>query len=480
MTETVSKESGDRPGEAPHAQRDPIFEPLRFRNLTVKNRVFRSSISGRIDNYNGSGTPARVNWEGRFADGGIGAIISAHVPVHVSGRILPNYAHIDDDDKIPFWATVGDRVHESDCAFILQLSHGGRQRDIAGVENAGTKALSSTDRPDPIHGIPCRQMSTDEIADVVQYFAQGARRARAAGLDGVELHACNGYLFTQFLSSGINTRTDDYGGSLRNRARLLLEALRAVRAAVGDDFHVQVKISGVDHNRAFLPWTKPGNRLEESVQVCRWVEEEGADAIHVSTGSFFPHPRNPAGDFLTPGVVETYDTMLSSGTHTLRNYLFFRFPPTRPVARAMWRRTLPPSLEGLNLADAAEIRRNVSIPVLCAGGFQTASTVRRSLREGNCDGVTIARPLMANPDLVKTWQAGHDEPERPCTYCNRCLFHVIEDPLGCYDLRRFDGDQARMTRELMAFYEPDGFGAGAEPVTAGSAEADRISWRTTS
>ncbi|HCO04260.1 MAG TPA: hypothetical protein DIT48_13040, partial [Actinobacteria bacterium] len=86
---------------------DPIFTPLRFRNLTVKNRLFRSSISGRIDNYDGSGTQARVNWEERFARGGVGAIISAHVPVHVRGRVLPNYAFIDDDDKIPFWRAVG-------------------------------------------------------------------------------------------------------------------------------------------------------------------------------------------------------------------------------------------------------------------------------------------------------------------------------------------------------------------------------------
>src|SRR6516165_6081984 len=99
--------------------RDILFEPIRFRNLEVRNRVFRSSISGRIDNYDGSGTPARINWEERFAAGGVGAIISAHVPVHVRGRILPNYAFIDDDDKIPFWRAVGQRVHAYDCRFIL-------------------------------------------------------------------------------------------------------------------------------------------------------------------------------------------------------------------------------------------------------------------------------------------------------------------------------------------------------------------------
>jgi 2,4-dienoyl-CoA reductase-like NADH-dependent reductase (Old Yellow Enzyme family) len=99
---------------------DLIFQPLAFRNVTVKNRLFRSSISGRIDNYNGSGTRARVNWEERFARGGVGAIISAHSPVNVRGRVLPNYAFIDDDDKIPFWRAVGEAVHRHECKFILQ------------------------------------------------------------------------------------------------------------------------------------------------------------------------------------------------------------------------------------------------------------------------------------------------------------------------------------------------------------------------
>lgn len=445
---------------------DPLFEPLRFRGLTVKNRIFRSSISGRIDNYDGSGTPARVNWEEKFAANGVGAIISAHSPVHVSGRILPNYAHIDDDDKVPFWRVVGERVHAHDCAFILQLSHGGRQRDIAGVENAGTRAVSATNRPDPIHGILCRQLREEEIGEIVGWFGQAARRAREAGLDGVEIHASNGYLFTQFLSSAINTRDDRYGGPLRNRARLLLEVIREIRGRVGDDFHLQVKVSGTDHNAAFLPWNRRGNKIEDTVQISQWLEEEGADAIHVSTGSFFPHPLNPVGDFPPQRVAETYDTMLSSGIHVLRNYLFFRFSPTRPLARWMWRRTQPAMPEGLNLPDAAAVRRAVGIPVLCTGGFQTASTIRRALRDGACDGVSIARPLMANPDLVRIWSSGQDSPTRPCSYCNRCLFHVIEDPLGCYDERRFDGDRERMLAELMSFYHPDGVGkVPREPTT---------------
>jgi 2,4-dienoyl-CoA reductase (NADPH2) len=433
---------------------DPIFQPLHFRNLEVKNRVFRSSISGRIDNYNGSGTQARINWEAKFARGGVGAIISAHVPISVRGRILPNYAHIDRDERIPFWRRLGERVHQYDCKFILQLSHGGRQQDIAGVENLGRPALSSTDRPDPFHGLPCRRMTVQEIHQTVQDFAAGARRAREAGLDGIELHACNGYLITQFLSSGINDRKDAYGGTLENRARLLLDIIAAIRKEVGHDFHLQVKISAVDHNNAIIFWDRKGNTLPESVRVCRWVEEAGADALHVSTGSLFPHPLNPPGDFPIADVVRNYDTMLSSGVYTFRNYLLFRFPLTTPLMRLLWNRTKGDVVEGVSLSDAAEIKRNVSIPVLCTGGFQTASVIREAIRDGRCDAVAIARPLMANPDLVQVFAEGRDLPERPCTYCNKCLVNVIENPLGCYDVSRYDGDHDRMMREVMSFFEP--------------------------
>ena len=437
---------------------DVIFQPLTFRNLTVKNRVFRSNISGRFDNYDGSGTQARINWEERFARGGVGAVVSSYCPVHMRGRILPNYATIDRDERIPFWRAVGEAVHRHDCAFILQLSHSGRQQDVGGVENRGLKALSSTSKTEPFHGFQCQAMTLDEIHETIDCFAQGARRAREAGLDGVELHAANGYLITQFLSSGINDRRDEYGGPLENRARLLLDIVRAIRREVGDDFHLQVKISAVDHNNAVIFWEKSGNKLADSVQICKWVQEAGADAIVVSTGSMFPHPRNPAGGLPVDIAADTYDTMLSSGLYTFRNYLLARYKLGRPIFRALWNRTVRNvTVEGISLADTREIKRAVSIPVLCTGGFQTASVIRRAIEARDCDAVTIARPLIANPDLVKQFAAGADRPERPCTYCNKCLVNVIENPLGCYEPARFGGDTARMMREVMSVYQPTGF-----------------------
>ena len=433
---------------------DILFEPLKFRKLEVKNRVWRSNISGRFDNYDGSGNQARINWEVKFARGGVGAILSSFVPVQMRGRIMPGYATIDRDDTIPFWRELGKQVHKFDCKYILQLSHGGRQRDIGGIEYA--KGLSSTDKPDPLHGFECERMTKEQIAETVQAFAEGARRAREAGLDGVELHGANGYLITQFLSSAINDRKDEYGGKLENRARFVLEIVRAIRKKVGRDFHLQMKISATEICNAMTREDR-GNTIKDSVQVAQWLEQEGVDAIHVSTGGYFAHPRNPAGDLPVEEFVKTYDAMVSSGAKTYRNYRLLRGKLTGKLFRRQWLKERGDVIEGLNLADAHAIKKAVSIPVLCTGGFQTASVIRGAITAGQCDGVTIARSLVANPDLVEMFRRGLDGPPRPCTYCNKCLINVIENPLGCYEESRY-GSREEMVKEIMSVFQPGVFG----------------------
>lgn len=433
---------------------DILFEPLVFRNLKIKNRIIRSNISGRFDNYDGSGTQTRINWETKFARGGVGAILSSFVPVSIRGRIVPNYATIDRDERIPFWRELGKRVHEHDCKFILQLSHGGRQRDIPGIEFE--RGLSSTSRPDPLHGFECDAMTITQIKETVQAFAQGARRAREAGLDGVELHSANGYLITQFLSSAINDRKDEYGGSLENRARFLLEIVRAIRAEVGTDFHLQAKISATEMANAMVIGEPRGNTIQDSVQVCKWLEREGVDAIHVSSGAAFPHPRNPVGDLPIDELVKTYDSLIGSGTKTLRNYIFFKGDLTSDFFRRRWKKEAGQVFEGVNLADAAAIKKAVSIPVICTGGFQTASFIRGALERKDCDAVSIARSLVANPDLVQQFAAGKDRPDKPCTYCNRCLVNAPENPLGCYELSRFSSHE-EMIAQIMSVFDPAPF-----------------------
>ena len=214
-----------------------------------------------------------------------------------------------------------------------------------------------------------------QIDEVVDAFRQGARRAREAELDGIEIHGCNGYLITQFLSPAINDRTDEYGGSLENRARFPLEVVRAMREEIGPDFHLQFKISAIDDGKALFPWGKEGTTLEESTQVCKWLVEAGVDGLHISSGYLFPHPRNPAGKFPIAGVIRNYDTMLSSGKYTFRNYLMFRTPPINKGFAAIWeRRVKKLGVEGINL----ELARSIKHRWTCRCSARAASRRRRS------------------------------------------------------------------------------------------------------
>src|SRR5215470_7045295 len=234
---------------------------------------------------------------GSISSGGlpaaVGAIISSHVPVHISGRILPNYATIDRDDRIEFWHDVVEAVHAERCKYILQLSMSGRQQDLPGVENLDPRAppgsfyrkpLSSTHSRDSFHGLAGRAATRTEIKQLIQWFVDGAERARSAGVDGIELHSANGYLFTQFLSSAINDRADEYGGSLKGRAEFLLEVIRAIRDKVGDGLFLMVKLSAVERDNATSPPRKHGQTLEASMQLAQWAETAAANASDMTPG----------------------------------------------------------------------------------------------------------------------------------------------------------------------------------------------------
>ena len=425
----------------------------------MKNRLFRSNVSGRFDNYDGSGSQARINWEESFARGGVGAIISSFVPVHIRGRILPNYAMIDSDDKIPFWRAVGEAVHRHDCKFLMQLSHGGRQRDNPGIENFRSKGLSSTNSMDTFHGLLCEAMTLQQIKETIRHFAEGARRARQAGLDGVELHASHGYLITQFLSSAINDRQDEYGGSLRNRAAFLLEIIQAIRKEVGTDYHLQAKLNAVDFGNALYPWEKKGNTLEEGTLVAKWAEEAGVDAIHTSIGSMFPHPLLPPGGFPPDELNWWYGGMISSGVRGYFNYTMFHFRILRPIFSFFWGRTKKDHpVEAVSSEYSREIKKNVSVPIINTGGYQDGRVIRRVIEEGYTDAVSIARPLIANRDLPEILESGQDLPAKPCSFCNRCLVNAIVNPLGCYDVRRFK-DHDEMVNKILEVFHPSQFSA---------------------
>jgi 2,4-dienoyl-CoA reductase (NADPH2) len=237
----------------------------------------------------------------------------------------------------------------------------------------------------------------------------------------------------------------------------MLDVVAEIRRQVGRDFHLQVKINGFDYGNKVFPWEGKGNTVKDTSQVCRWLEEAGVDAIHVSGGSSFPHPYNPPGGFPIDWALRTFDVMLSSGVYAFQRYLLFRYRLLRPIFSWFWNRSKPDIIEGINAAAAREIKKHVRIPVLCTGGFQTASVIRQYLRDGYCDAVSIARSLVANNDLVHIFASGKDRPDRPCTYCNKCLVNAIKNPVGCYELSRFDGDYDRMIREVMSVFQPSAF-----------------------
>jgi len=442
---------------------DPIFQPLTINGLTLKNRIIRSSLGGRIDYYDGSMSDARITWDRRFARGGVSAIISSNAGIRTDGIAVPGYASIDHDRTIPSWRALVGEIHKYDCRYIIQLHFSGRQRDLARKEYVGVPGMSATDKPDLLHGLRARQATTLEIRDVVEDYGRAARRAREAGADGVEIVACNGYLLHQFLSSAINDRTDEYGGGLRARARILLDAVAAVRAAVGRDFFVSVKLSGRDDHNA---WTAPlvravGNTIDDSAQVARWLAEAGLDAIHLSQGDSFPHPRIPAGSFPTDDARVPYAVMYYEGTRVPTNIFMLNFALFRRFFEWNWGRRmpykrggtlLPEAVEGMNQADAAKIKEASGLPVICVGGWQTAGPIREALESGRCDVISIARGLLANPDLVHGFAEGRNAPEQPCTYCNKCAVNALRHPLACWEESRFESP-AQMFEEAYRIFQ---------------------------
>jgi 2,4-dienoyl-CoA reductase-like NADH-dependent reductase (Old Yellow Enzyme family) len=219
-----------------------------------------------------------------------------------------------------------------------------------------------------------------------------------------------------------------------------------------------MKISATEYGDALDDDDPKGNSVEESIQVCQWLVEDGIDAIHVSAGHMFPHPKNPAGDLALEELRKTYDSLISSGTNTFRNYVLFRSDLLGRLFQRRWEnaRGDASKIEGINLPDAEKIKAAVNVPVLCTGGFQTAAIIRDAIERKRCDAVTIARPLIANNNLVEMFQNNIGRPPKPCTYCNKCLVNAVENPLGCYEESRFPSREA-MVQEIMTVFDPPPF-----------------------
>ena len=451
-----------------------IFEPFNLKGIALKNRVLRSSMGGRLSYFDGAVSPAWQHFETRFADAGVAAIISTTISVDDKRYAPLNYPKISQDRFIaPFRAGV-KAVQARDCRYIMQIGDGGYHAQMSlfpKVEDSKT----SSNLFDLVYGYTnrTRAMTSDEIGQTVQNFAAAARRAREAGCDGVEIAAHKGYLIHQFLNPGINRRTDDYGGSPDKRFRLLREIILAVRASVGSDFLLGVRMSAEDRNyfpvNLRLPVVFPlrdylfGNSLDQTLAYGRELAKLKVDYLHITSGYGFIHPGDSTGAW----PVDQFRLYANATRHLsmkakLRAIVLNALP--RPLARALfgigWRFRPTP-----NLDYAHAFRRATGLPIIANGGFDNRERMVDALREHKCDLIALARPLLANPDLLTLYRSGVNQPPRPCSYCNRCSVGTAVLPLGCFDPDRFDTAEQMAAQVMWWSGGPDGAHTASDAAT---------------
>lgn len=428
-----------------------LFDPVTIRGVEFKNRLLRSSLGGRTSYYDGRVSPAWVRFEKRFAELGVSGIISATVSVDERRWSPLEYPKISHDRYIAPIAAGVKAVQELDCRYILQIGDAGSHTQMGLFPQAEDHKTASAGF-DLVFGYGNRTtaMNEDEIAQVVRNFAAAAVRARAAGCDGIEIAAHKGYLIQQFLSPGTNRRRDRYGGSLENRFRLLGEIVDAVRRAVGDDYLVGVRLAAIDapHLPVNLRWPPVfrGNGLPETLHFGRELARRGIDYLHLTRGFGFPNPfespgRWPVDEFRLYANATRHLSTKAAARATLLNIL------PRSVASALfgWGWRFDPDA---NAKAAALFKQEVGLPVIGNGGFSRQAQIARALETGQCDLVAMARPLLADPNLIRRFEEGFDDSERPCTHCNRCSVATAIWPLGCYDRSRFTS-QDEMEQQVL-------------------------------
>lgn len=324
----------------------------------LKNRLAKAAMTEGLADPMNRVSRRHERLYGRWARNGFGLMLTGNV--HVDRRQLERPGNIAIDgngglDELRRLAAIGtqDGAH-----FWMQINHPGRQTSAA--IHAGPLAPSAI--PVPLAEAGCgmpRAMTIPEIDDVVRRFVHVATVARGTGFTGVQIHAAHGYLLSNFLSPLANHRTDEYGGSLENRARLLLRIVAAVRSAVGADFPICVKLNSADFQRG-------GFTEDESLQVVRWLSDAGLDLLEISGGSYEQMSMVGLGDDA---------------------------PKTgRPVAASTAAR------EAYFLAFAQRVRPLVKMPLMITGGMRTVATMHEALASGACEVIGIGRPVCCEPE----------------------------------------------------------------------------------
>jgi 2,4-dienoyl-CoA reductase-like NADH-dependent reductase (Old Yellow Enzyme family) len=402
------------------AEDSALFQPLSIGKITIPGRVIKAATSETRATRDGIATQATIDFYAPIARGGTPLIITGNIYVSLDGKSTPMQMGIDDDEKIPALAQLVDAVQARGVRIFAQLSHSGREvlPSYAGLP----EAVSSSGVTDLSTGVRPRALTVPEIERVVERFGEAAGRCQKAGFDGIEIHAGHGYLISQFLTPHTNRRTDDYGGSLQNRVRLLSEIHRAIRARVGGDYPVIMKLNGSD----YLP-LRAGLKTPELVEIARIMEREGIDGVEISVGHYesgFPVVRGTFGRCLR--------AMAQGSARHLRGprriVMTTFWPVVAAVCNLIWR-----PYEGYNLRYARHFKKALSIPVLCVGGFLTRREMEAAIEQDLCDAISIGRGMVANPLLYQHLRDGTRGPR--CVNCNACIGCIGTQPVDCYHPR---------------------------------------------
>jgi 2,4-dienoyl-CoA reductase-like NADH-dependent reductase (Old Yellow Enzyme family) len=354
-----------------------LFSPGHIGTLLVPNRLVRSATAERMSDPDGRPGPQFLRLYRDLARGGVGLIISGHMYVDPAGKAHPEMASVSSDDHVPALGQVADLVHREGGLVAVQINHGGMHANGETVdEPIAPSALDA-----PFLKRPAREMTPAEIELAIDSFAQAARRVKQAGFDGVQIHAAHGYLISQFLSPFVNRRTDEWGGDLEGRTQFLRAVARAVREQVGPAYPVFVKLGMLDGMEG-------GLTAEEGVQVVAALEEMGLDAVEISSG-----------------VGGGRNLSMPAGIRTAADEAYFR-----PLAQGA--------------------RSATRLPIILVGGFRSRRVMEALLEAGDADFVSMARPLICEPDLPNRLRLGLQE-RACCISGNRCWAEEPGEGISC-------------------------------------------------
>ena len=349
-----------------------LFSPIRIKKMEIPNRIVMPPMGTNLGNPDGTVSEANLAYMKRRARGGAGLIITEISAIHPSGMAIPSELGSYDDRFIPGLKKLADVIHAHGSKAVLQLHHTGRESLF--LLKAG-KAIAPSPIRSLVFGLTPREMTREEIQELIAAFGAAAFRAKQAGFDAVEVHGAHGYLLTQFLSALSNQRTDEYGGDLSKRSRFIREVLQAVRRGVGEDFPISLRLSAEE-------FIKGGYTVEDLKPLLpEWVKA-GADIIHASLGTH----GSPAG--ITSAPIE--------------------YPP------------------GFNVGRAKRIKEIVSVPVIGVGRFTDLPLADEVIGRGEADLVAFGRQFLADPDFILKSREGRFEDVRKCIACNQgCIERLI-------------------------------------------------------